>query len=56
MYIISSPGQGVVDLVDIVSVLVLQEGLNKPLLLSSWEGINLALKRSHSRVQPHHYG
>lgn len=56
MYIINSPGQVVVALVDIVSVLVPQEGLNKSLFLSSWEGINLALRGSHSRGQPHHYG
>lgn len=45
MYIINSPGQVVVALVDIVSVLVPQEGLNKSLFLSSWEGINLTLRR-----------
>lgn len=56
VYIISSPGQVVVALVDIFSVLVLQEVLNKSLFLSSWEGINLALRRQSLQGKPHHYG
>lgn len=42
---ISNPGHSVVDLVDAVSVLVLQEDLSKPLIPSTFVGINLVFRR-----------
>lgn len=45
MLTISNPGISVVDLADIVSVLDHQEGLNKPLIRSTFDGINPAFRR-----------